>query len=183
MQLGQRIKQRRQELNLSQREMAEQVGLTPGFMSQIEHDLITPSIESLRKISEVLDVPLSDSSFLLVEMESKNPVVSADKRLKLTLPGSTVNFELLTVNMKQPMDVFMVELKPEDGNIATLLPQQITEECIYVTQGQLEIKLGETVYLLNSGDSIYFEGIHLRRLVAKGVETLRFIIAITPSIF
>ena len=63
MQLGQRIKQRRQDLNLSQREMAERVGLTPGFMSQIEHDLITPSIESLRKISEVLDVPLSDSNF------------------------------------------------------------------------------------------------------------------------
>jgi transcriptional regulator with XRE-family HTH domain len=182
MQLGQRIKQRRQELNLSQREMAEQVGLTPGFMSQIEHDLITPSIESLRKISEVLDVPLSDSSFL-VEMENKSPVVPTDKRLKLTLPGSHVSFELLTSDLKQPMDVLMVELTPEDGNIATLLPPRITEECVYVTQGQLEIKLGENVYLLNSGDSIYFEGIHLRRLVATGEETLRFIIAITPSVF
>lgn len=182
MQLGQRIKQRRQELNLSQRQMAEQVGLTPGFMSQIEHDLITPSIETLRKISEVLDVPLSDSNFL-VELESKNPVVPADKRLKLTLPGSHVTFELLTVDMKQPMDVFMVELKPEDGNIATLLPRRLTEECIYVVQGQLEIKLGEKVYLLNCGDSIYFEGIYLRRLVAKSQEPLRFITAITPSIF
>lgn len=162
--------------------MAEQVGLTPGFMSQIEHNLITPSIDTLRKISEVLDVPLSDSNFL-VELESNNPIVSADKRLKLMLPGSHVTFELLTVDMKQPMDVFMVELRPEDGNIATLLPQQLTEECIYVVQGQLEIKLGEKIYLLNCGDSIYFEGIHLRRLVAKSQELLRFITAITPSIF
>lgn len=182
MQLGQRIKQRRKALKLSQREMAERVGLTPGFMSQIEHNLITPSIESLHKISEALDVPLSDSNFL-IDLENKNPVVTADKRLKLTLPGSQVILELLTVDMKQPMDVFMVELTPEDGNIATLLPRQITEECIYVVAGQLEIKLGETVYLLNSGDSIYFEGIHLRRLVATSKEPLRFITAITPSIF
>lgn len=182
MQLGQRIKQRRQALKLSQREIAEQVGLTPGFMSQIEHNLITPSIESLRKISEVLDVPLSDSSFL-VDLDNTNPVVPADKRLKLTLPGSQVTFELLTKDMKQPMDVFMVEITPEDGNIATLLPRHISEECIYVVQGQLEIKLGEHVHLLNPGDSIYFEGIHLRRLAAKSEDPLRFITAITPSVF
>jgi transcriptional regulator with XRE-family HTH domain len=182
MQLGQRIKQRRRELKLSQRELAERGGLTPGFLSQIEHDLITPSIESLRGISEVLDVPLSDSDFL-VETDARSPVVHLNKRLKLTLPGSNITFELLTSDLKQPMDVFMVELKPEDGNLATLLSPRATEECIYVKQGQLEIKLGEKIYLLGRGDSIYFEGVFLRRLIAKGDEPVHFIIAITPSVF
>ncbi|MCG3208167.1 MAG: hypothetical protein FOGNACKC_01769 [Anaerolineae bacterium] len=182
MELGQRIRQRRKELKLSQRELAVRVGLTPGFLSQIEHDLITPSIDSLREISEVLDVPLSDSGFL-VETDARSPVVRRNKRLKLTLPGSDVAFELLTSDLKQPMDVFMVELKPEDGNLATLLSPQATEECIHVIRGQLEIKLGEKIYRLTCGDSIYFEGIFLRRLVAAGNEPASFIIAITPSIF
>ncbi len=182
MELGQRIRQRRKELKLSQRELAERVGLTPGFLSQIEHDLITPSIDSLREISEVLDVPLSDSGFL-VETDARSPVVRRNKRLKLTLPGSDIAFELLTSDLKQPMDVFMVELNPEDGNLATLLAPRATEECIHVIRGQLEIKLGEKIYRLGCGDSIYFEGVFLRRLIAAGDEPVYFIIAITPSIF
>jgi transcriptional regulator with XRE-family HTH domain len=182
MQLGQRIKQRRKELKLSQRALAQRVGLTPGFLSQIEHNLITPSIDSLREISKVLDVPLSDSGYL-VETDAKTPVVRHNKRLKLTLPGSDIVFELLTSDLKQPMDVFMVELKPEDGNLATLLSPQSTEDCLYVTEGQLEIKLGEKTHLLSRGDSIYFEGVFLRRLIVTGDQPARFIIAITPSIF
>jgi len=52
-----------------------------------------------------------------------------------------------------------------------------------VMQGQLEIQLGEEVYLLGPGDSIYFEGPLLRRLAARGDVTLRFISVITPPIF
>ena len=182
MQLGKRIKQRRKELKLSQREMAERVGFTPSFLSQIENNLVPPSIESLQKISEVLGVPLSDSDFL-VETDSRSPVVYHDKRLKLTLPGSNITYELLTTDLKQPMDVFKVILEADDGNLVRVLPQRNTEECIYVLEGQLEIKLGRKVYLLGRGDSLYFEGIHLRRLIAIGDEPVSFIIAITPSIF
>lgn len=182
MQLGQRIKQRRQELKLSQRELAERLRLTPGFLSQIERDLVTPSIETLREISEVLDVPLAASDFL-VKTGTRNPVVYHDRRLKLILPGSAVTYELLTADLKQPMDVFLVELRSEDGNLAMLLPPRAAEECIYVLQGQLEIKLGESVYLLGPGDSIYFESIFLRHLLAQGEEPLRFVTAIAPSFF
>ena len=41
----------------------------------------------------------------------------------------------------------------------------------------------EEVHLLGPGDSIYFEGPLLRRLAAKGDQTLRFVSAITPPIF
>jgi quercetin dioxygenase-like cupin family protein len=80
------------------------------------------------------------------------------------------------------MVVFMATLESGDKNIAMPLHQQ-TEECILVLQGQLEIQLGEEVHLLGSGDSLYFQGTLLRRLTAKGDTTLRFISAITPSIF
>lgn len=179
MQLGHRIRARRQDLKLSQRQVAEQVGLTASFLSQIERDLASPSIESLRKISEALDVPIF---YFLIEPETKSPVVRRDKRLKLVLPESRLTYELLTPDLSQQMEVFMAELEPGDANIATRLFQD-TEECIYVLQGELEIQLGEEVHLLGPGDSIYFEGPLLRRLAAKGDQTLRFVSAITPPIF
>ena len=54
---------------------------------------------------------------------------------------------------------------------------------MYVLQGQLEIQLGEEVYYLGPGDSVYFEGHMLRRLAAHGDVTLRCISVITPPIF
>lgn len=179
MQLGQRIRARRQELSLSLRELAERVELTASFLSQIERDLASPSIESLRKISQALDVPIF---YFLVEPETKSPVVRRDRRLKLMLPESHLTYELLTPDLNRKMEVFVAELEPGNANIATRLLQD-TEECIYVLQGELEIQLAEDVYRLGPGDSIYFEGPLLRRLTARGDQTLRFVSAITPPIF
>ena len=179
--LSQRIKQRRKELHLSQRELAERVRVTPGFLSQIENDLAIPSIELLQAISEVLGEPLTDSDFL-VASEDRSPVVRRDRRLKLLLPGSDVIFELLTSDLKQPMDVFMVTMTAGQGDLAAALSPRSAEVCIYVIDGQLEIKLGENVYQIGQGDSIYFDGIFLRRLVARPEQSVRFTIAMTPSI-
>ncbi len=179
MQLGQRIRARRRELGLSLRKLAGRVGLTASFLSQIERGSASPSSESLRKISDALEVPIFH---FLVEPDGKSPVVRHNQRLKLTLPDSRLTYELLTPDLNRKMEVFMAEVEPGEDNIAMPL-RQYTEECIYVLQGQLEIQLGEEVYLLGPGDSVYFEGPLLRRLAARGHETLRFISAITPSIF
>ncbi|MCK4316472.1 MAG: cupin domain-containing protein [Anaerolineae bacterium] len=179
MQLGHRIKKRRQELNLSLRELAEQVGLTASFLSQVERDLVSPSIKSLRKISAALDAPIFH---FLVEHDAKSPVVRRNERLKLTLPDSNLAYELLTPDLSRQMEALMAQLEPGDDNIAMAL-HQYTEEFIYVLQGQLEIQLGEEVYTLDPGDSVYFEGPLLRRLAAKGDEPLRFISVITPPTF
>lgn len=179
MELGQRIKNRRKELNLSLRELAEQVALTASFLSQVERDLTSPSIDSLRKISQALDVPIF---YFLVETDSTSPVVRRDQRRKITFPGTHLTYELLTPDLNRKMEAIMVELEPGDHYTANPLRQH-TEECIYVLQGQLEIGMGETLYQLAPGDSIYFDGPMLRSMTPKGDETLRFISIITPPVF
>jgi transcriptional regulator with XRE-family HTH domain len=177
--LGNRIRERRRELKMSLRDLAEQVDLTASFLSQIERDLASPSIESLRKISDALEVPIF---YFLMESPGKSPVVRHDRRQKLTVPGSNLTYELLTPDLNRKMEAFLSQREPGDEKIITPL-RQYTEELIYVMEGQLEIELGDEVFLLGPGDSIYFEGPLLRRLVARGDTTLRFISVITPPIF
>ncbi len=179
MELGHRLRTRRQELGLSLRELAERVGLTASFLSQIERDLASPSIESLRKISDALEVPIFH---FLIEPEVRSPVVRRDERAKLRLPGSNLTYQLMTPDLNRQMEVFLAEKEPGEEKITIPLRQQ-TEEFIYVLEGQLEIELGEEVYLLGPGDSVYFDGPLLRRLTACGDTTLRFISVITPPIF
>jgi transcriptional regulator with XRE-family HTH domain len=179
MEIGHRIRMRRQELGLSLRELAGRVGLTASFLSQIERDLASPSIESLRKVSDALDVPIFH---FLIEPDAKSPVVRRDERAQLKLPGSDLTYQLMTPDLNRQMEVFIAEREPGQEKFTIPLRQQ-TEEFIYVMQGQLEIQLGEDIYLLDAGDSIYFDGPFLRRLAARGDTTLRFISVITPPIF
>jgi len=179
VEIGQRIRDRRKELGLSLRELAEQVDLTASFLSQVERDLTSPSIESLSRISQALEVPVFH---FLIEPGGQCPVVRRDARTLLNLPDSNLVYQLLTPDLNRTMEAFLAEREPGQEKITVKLREE-TEEFIYVLAGQLEIELSGEVYLLGPGDTVYFEGHSLQRLVARGDETLRFISVITPPIF
>ncbi|WP_046376646.1 helix-turn-helix domain-containing protein, partial [Listeria monocytogenes] len=54
MEIGKRIKNLRLSKNLTQEELGERTDLTKGYISQLERDLSSPSIETLFAILEVL---------------------------------------------------------------------------------------------------------------------------------
>ncbi|MCL7454197.1 MAG: helix-turn-helix domain-containing protein, partial [Anaerolineae bacterium] len=114
MQLGNRLRARRQELGLSLRELAERVGLTASFLSQIERDLASPSIESLRKISDALEVPIFH---FLIEPDTRSPVVRRQERAKLNLPDSNLTYQLMTPDLNRRMEVFLAEREPGEQKI------------------------------------------------------------------
>jgi len=62
MKIGERIKNLRELSNLTQEELAERAGLTKGFISQIERDLTSISLDSFLQILEAMDENISDFS-------------------------------------------------------------------------------------------------------------------------
>jgi len=58
--LGRRIRDRRQELNLTVRGFASRIGVQPPFVTDIEADRRRPSPEVLDRIASVLDLPLAE---------------------------------------------------------------------------------------------------------------------------
>ncbi|MBA2557902.1 MAG: helix-turn-helix transcriptional regulator [Chloroflexi bacterium] len=61
--LGKRIKARRQELNMTQVQLAEVSGITQGHISQLEKGERGPTLATLRKLRSALAV--EDSEFLM----------------------------------------------------------------------------------------------------------------------
>lgn len=57
--IGKKLKQRRNELDLSLRALAEQAEVSAVFLSQIENGKSNPSLNSLQKIAFALKVPLN----------------------------------------------------------------------------------------------------------------------------
>jgi transcriptional regulator with XRE-family HTH domain len=58
--IGQRIRQRRSELKLSQEEVAFKAGISPTYLSQLEGGLRNPSLETLHSLSSALQLDLSE---------------------------------------------------------------------------------------------------------------------------
>jgi transcriptional regulator with XRE-family HTH domain len=176
--VGKRIKQRRSEIKMSLRALAIRVELTASFLSQVERDLTEPSLRSLRRIADALNVPL----LYFLEEENTQPLVRRNHHKRLHLKDERVAYEVLTPDIKRRMDMFVVRLHPAEKNIAYPLAHP-TEECILVLEGQLLVQLGDTEFILVTGDSIYFEGMRLKKMMAVGDEPAVFVSAITPAVF
>ena len=58
MNIGKKVNERRKEIGLSLRELGDLSGLTAGFLSQIENDQVSPSLNSLQSIASALKVPM-----------------------------------------------------------------------------------------------------------------------------
>ena len=60
LQIGEKLKRLRKANNLTQEELANRAYLTKGFISQLERDLTSPSIITLKGILDVLGEELAD---------------------------------------------------------------------------------------------------------------------------
>lgn len=179
--LGDRIRARRKELGMNQTDLAERAGMTASFVSQVERGVTSPSIDSLYKISQALEVPVFH---FLLESEGSSPVVRHHERVHITWPwaGPELAFQLLTPRTSQRLEAFMTEWEPGEPTAISGFTES-AEEFLFVLEGQLEVRLGEDAYLLGPGDTICFKGAMLRGMAPRGDQTARFISVITPPVF
>jgi transcriptional regulator with XRE-family HTH domain len=85
--LGSKIVTQRQQLAMSQKDLAEATGLPQATISRIERDIIKqPRLEVLRKLAEALNVTVDYLSGRTKEMTSSD-VVSSDPRASAIFRG------------------------------------------------------------------------------------------------
>ena len=60
MKIGEKIKNLRLSMEMTQEELATRADLTKGFISLLERDLQTPSLDTLELILNALDTSLSE---------------------------------------------------------------------------------------------------------------------------
>ncbi|MBN1538299.1 MAG: helix-turn-helix domain-containing protein [Anaerolineales bacterium] len=174
--LGKKILARRKELGLSLRDLGNLTNLSASFLSQVENDLTSPSISSLQTIATALRIPMFT---FLDDDHQTEVVVRGDARKRLSFPNSHLVYELLTSDLNRQMMGFIVKLSPGANYQAQQLFRP-TEEMMYVLQGAMNITIGERIYRLESGDSIYYEGAQLRGYTSVGDIELVVICCMTP---
>jgi transcriptional regulator with XRE-family HTH domain/KaiC/GvpD/RAD55 family RecA-like ATPase len=155
--LGMRLKELRIKRGLSQTELAKLVGVTPSTISQVESNLIYPSLPALLKMAEVLSVQIT--SFFQESAEIKNRVIfPAPEAVDIKfpdLPTGSISGRLLTpVDFEPKAEPYLIEIHP-DQTLPSHFFVHKGEEVGYLMSGRLQMKLQNAVFTVRSGDVIY----------------------------
>lgn len=151
--LGQKIRQTRKNKEISINEFSTITNLSPSFISQLERDLVSPSISTIRIISKALGVPIF---YLIGEDDSKGEIVRKNNGKRFTFPNSKVVFELLSPDLNREMEVIKITLGKGESTFDELISHK-GEEVDYCIEGMLEVTVGHEKYILTTGDTIYFK--------------------------
>ncbi len=184
--IGTRLREERERVSISQRELARRIGLSASLISQIESGQSKPSVSTLYAIVTELGVSVDDvfrgteehvgtvqehvgGSVEGAEQEH-DPVVRSDERHVIDL-ASGVRWERLTSHQHEDVD-FLHVIYDIGGSSAgdNIMMRHPGREYGYVLSGHLGVQLGFEQHKLGPGDSIGFDSTHPHRLWNLGEE-------------
>lgn len=179
MKIGSRIRSLRQLNDLTQEELAERAGLTKGFISQVERDLTSVSLDSLLQILDALGEKVSD---FFREIEKERIVYGLRDRVELPNRNGVKGFSLLIPGSANRM------MEPV---ILTLGPKQCTEreeahrgdELGYVMKGKIAIHFGKKAHRARTGDCFYFIADRDHHIQNTGPDDAMILWITTPPAF
>lgn len=178
MQIGTKIKRLRLKNGLTQEELGERTDLSKGFISQLERDMNSPSIETLFSLLEVLGTTpkefFDDSDKeLKVVFTPSDHAVHADAE-----SGYEIDWLITTSNEKEMEPVYLT--LEEKGQFKQFEPS-LAETFIYVLEGRVRLVFGDNDYLASAGDSLYYEASDHHQLVNAYSGKSEMIIVATQS--
>ena len=186
--IGAKIKNIRESKQLSIEEVAERSGLGIEQIERIEGNLDFPSLAPLIKIARVLGVRLGT---FLDDQAELGPVVCRKKDSEADGIGFTNNatqghkhmdyHSLSQDKSGRHMEPFLIEIAPSEEGEDFILSTHEGEEFIYVLSGVVEINYGKNTYILEEGDSIYYDSIVANHVQAAADNRARILgVVYTP---
>jgi DNA-binding XRE family transcriptional regulator/quercetin dioxygenase-like cupin family protein len=186
--LGDRLRAARQAQNLTTRQLARTLGVSPALVGHIETGRTLPSINTLYAIATVLKVSL-DQLFALDRSNATGNdrpaatggvLVGRHNARPHRLSGPGARWESLT----SPEQDFQFGLLTYDAGAsttegATPLGHEGTEHG-YLLSGTLELTVGEAKYILNTGDSFELDARAPHAWLNPGPHPMHLLWALNP---
>ncbi len=182
--IGRRIRELRIHQGKKLKDLSKKVGVTASFLSQVERGIAVPSISSLKKISDALNISITS---LFDEKEEKktardfSPVVRKSER-KILHPSRGVTYHLLSRNLQGKIE-FLLAIYDAGASTGNEPYSHRGEECALVLKGKLEVQIGSFAYTLGKDDSISFSCEIPHRVRNVGKVPAVSIWCITPPSF
>lgn len=149
--LGKRLRERRQQLGLTLKGVADAAGLSVGFISQIERDITTPSLSSLASVAHVLGTDIGE---FLSQPRGDRPATRHNERPLYSIGGNALTYERLSAAF--PGNVLRsVIIHEPPGHRSEPIAHE-GEEIFFILDGAITVEVEGERTILETGDSIHF---------------------------
>ena len=157
--IGWRVRSRAREIGLSSAQLAKRVGLSRAMISKIENAQVSPSLATMSRLAEALEIPIT-SLFQGLDEERDALYTKAGGGPELGRPGtkSGHRYQLLG-SMRGPakrMEPMLVTLSSESEVFP--LYQHPGTEFLHMLEGEMEYGYAGASYQMSPGDSLQFDG-------------------------
>jgi transcriptional regulator with XRE-family HTH domain len=148
--VGSRIRRRRTERGLTLASVSGQTGLNIGYLSQLENDKASPSLETLAALAQALDVPIA---WFLLDTSVPPRVVRARDRPKRRGPAGGLS--QVDGGIAHDIAIFEGEMPPGHRTGSHAHPGDehhvILSGRVRITQGEVTVEAGPGDYVLLDG--------------------------------
>ncbi|HEY5499009.1 MAG TPA: XRE family transcriptional regulator [Bacteroidales bacterium] len=162
--VGSKIKSIRESKSITIEQVAERSGLSADQIERIEANTNLPSLAPLIKIARVLGVRLGT---FLDDSDNLGPVVCRknEQQEGISFSSDTANshnnlnfFSLAQSKTGRHMEPFLIDIDSSTKNEYQLSHHE-GEEFLFVLEGVIEVTYGKQQYVINTGESIYYDSI------------------------
>lgn len=177
---GNRLRELRKNKKLSIAELSKLSDVSTGLISQIEREMVIPSVVSIWRLAQALGTNIN--YFFDDEAEDK-VLIRKNEHHTVILHGGSSFYKLLSSSAPDHLlDMTEITLKSGYAYEQPSLTHD-GEECGYVLKGELTVLLNDKTYVLHEGDSIYFNSTLPHKYINHSDEDCVSIWAMTPAFF
>lgn len=180
--IGERMAALRAQRRVTLERLAQATGFTKGYLSKIENSRKVPPIGSLARIASALDADISH--FFQARGEGSRDAVSVvhrKDRQPVVRGGTAFGYDYASLahnRRDKRMEPFLFTF-PRRVDKAALF-QHDGEEFMFILSGKVEFELDGERYILEEGDSIYFDASLPHKGRALGARAKALVVTYSP---
>ncbi len=153
--IGQRVRKIRKHAGLSLEQLAKLSGVSKAMLSQIEQNKANPTVVVICKISNALNVGISDLvefagrklQFQVIRKEDERYIFTSNERCSIRT--------LSPLSLEKDIEFYQIDFQGR-GHLDSEPHFQNTEEILTVARGKIKIESADQSITLQPGDSIYY---------------------------
>ncbi|NQU62808.1 MAG: helix-turn-helix transcriptional regulator [SAR324 cluster bacterium] len=159
--IGRKIRALREEKEIQLETLAQGVDVAPTLLSQIESDIVPPTLATLLNIARFLDVKVdtffvNEQSLEKIELTRVNERLTVAKSRESDPARLTYNYQALSYRLQgKQMEPFLVEFDSRIEEQPVPLSHAGEEFC-YCLEGEIEFITDEKRITLGPGDALYY---------------------------
>ncbi|WP_246067094.1 helix-turn-helix domain-containing protein [Paenibacillus koleovorans] len=161
--LGNKIKKLRTEQNRSLADIADVCGFSKSLLSKIENGKTIPPIATLMKIADALGTKVS---ILLDDQRQAGTIHTTRDRVAAGLTKTEKGYSFFPFAVEREdklMQPFLFVSRREENDSRNTYSHD-GEEFIFLLEGEMRYKVGQSEFTLQPGDSLYFDSIEKHSL-------------------